>query len=934
MLITLEKLFAHKKGRAVGYQKAIFRYSIIITLFTCIILNNFNNVKAETSVTDLKGMATVFQPGFGFLSPIHGAVLWKKGYVENLYRFGPDSATVKLTEELFHLHHDGVTFDRTYHPLKPGAYFKVETIGKVICAIVRFLHGISVKKQLEESEEYQELRKQIKGASQEDKQKLQAQIRTLRSKGGIQTESFLKNQFEQTLTAIFKGLGFEAGSKKINEFYGRVIKRIEDDRDVLIGKIKQEGISEEERRKLEEKIEAHNRSLEKNRGIKEQKQKHQSFYDGNVRETVSLILISIGEEGSLYVPNHTIYLLLAFLWKISDDKEAFFQYFTTLRGELGSGINLFNQEKLNQFKDLTFSKEEYISLTKLPAEELVKADADSFEKLVFINLGFNIFENSLPPEIKMRGGVQYKTTVFPDCGETSLLNFFNAIFFDSEGRKFNVGKFEILGSHQKVIDFYRNYQTVQTMKDTQKLHNQWAEVVSGWDGVNYARAERCEINTSTGGFPRSPGNAIKNVLHLIQKLLNLKEEDVGSFEELMKTLKEKATIDIKYLSTEPYGEGKVVKFATKGNVLNWIFYSRHFELNLPKAQQSSNVDLKRELEAKAGLFVGNSYDKTKYSMLVGIYDLSTLGLLKDFSYEFYTIILSKFRELELLRKIAENQIFKSVKNSIKESIIKKLYLNVPATDEYSQRRALEAIFGSDLNAFNILGKEGQNIGRKDVACQVILERKIEGWYEWVNKTLPTIENDYKVSVIKSIIESKNDGFYLYVNEVLPTIKSDFYKSSVMKSIISFKNERFYWYVNEMLTYYGKIDVIEEVISHKIEGLYEVANKVLLSIKEDLRKINAIKEIISNKIEGLYEGVNKALPLIENNSVKARQIRKIITEKIDGLYEGAKQALSTIQDRHSYEKIIELIRSYKREELYEFTGEPGQQRIGPRKRLLW
>ena len=48
------------------------------------------------------------------------------------------------------------------------------------------------------------------------------------------------------------------------------------------------------------------------------------------------------------------------------------------------------------------------------------------------------------------------------------------------------------------------------------------------------------------------------------------------------------------------------------------------------------------------------------------------------------------------------------------------------------------------------------------------------------------------------------------------------------------------------------------------------------------KEQIIEIIISNKIEGLYEAIKKAFPTIPDDSTKERIIEKIIYGKIEGL----------------------------------------------------
>ena len=200
----------------------------------------------------------------------------------------------------------------------------------------------------------------------------------------------------------------------------------------------------------------------------------------------------------------------------------------------------------------------------------------NFDDLVYVTLGYDFYDNILPPHTKMLNSVWYRGLDFPDCGETSLLNLINALIYEQANGTFNMDRLKQLGAVPTVINFYCTFKTPTALSiDEQKTHNEWAKVVSGLTGVKYGKAGLCDIE---------PG--IDNMMNVIKNLL----PGIDSFATFIAKLKELG-IEIQLTSTAPLSHNTdnvvTLKVNTNRNQFDlvWQFQSGHFELKYPKKDE-------------------------------------------------------------------------------------------------------------------------------------------------------------------------------------------------------------------------------------------------------------------------------------------------------------------------------------------------------------
>lgn len=81
---------------------------------------------------------------------------------------------------------------------------------------------------------------------------------------------------------------------------------------------------------------------------------------------------------------------------------------------------------------------------------------------------------------------QYKNSLIPDCGESTLRNMINIFIWDKKKACFNVNKLAQLFPNIKtgIIDFYQRFNSFESVL-SQTAHNEWMSVCSSIDGVKY-----------------------------------------------------------------------------------------------------------------------------------------------------------------------------------------------------------------------------------------------------------------------------------------------------------------------------------------------------------------------------------------------------------------------------------------------------------------
>jgi hypothetical protein len=811
----------------------------IFLIFTLLLTNLTSFLDSKVSVNKIKDLVNVLNPEYEYISPIHGAILWESDYVKNFYQFAPDSETKKLVKEIFYLQPDGVTFVVTINPLKIAHYFTPQIIGKIIGLTIEFLLTPQTNPK---NLNYAPLQKKLKNLFEP----LIFEYKETKTK----KQKFVKqNVLEEIYT-----------------FYDRIENRFKEQ----IKKIEGKEITEKEHTDIE-KIQ---NLIKANQNVRNNPN---TLITENINLLIKHLIGAIKEEktdDTIFPQNHNFLILLSALWAISDNKKDFLSYFLTLQNSLEKTIfkvnyNLSNQDNQTKFLESAYTAVDYNSFSNDPTFE-------DFERGCLLFLGFNTYKANLPPNINYKGEVTYKNLSFPDCGETSLLNFFNAIIYDPETKKFDTAILEKLGASEPLINFYKEHLTVEKMADTPKLHNEWAKVVCGLPNVTYSNQKICDIK---GGLE---DEGLTNIFTVLQELLPgiKKEKDLNMLEQIAKTLESneiKLTIHMPQKEDSPQKINISYLKGNNGFTLDWKFLPNHFVLEFPHTTYGylyQNMIKEKIIKEKM-----SDYNLIKYFVLskafgtifeINFFDTNKKLILYDlFVQKLDTFaILNTMKIIITLNKIDIKQ---------KKELLLNLYSALPKNDSYAQDSAFDIFNG--IMTFKEYEEKLSAESKKIFAQKMIALGKIE-YFPIVEKIIQELKPEDKGNVIFIIITGGKSLFFPIAEKVLPELKiytkANFIQIILQKGSLEEDQTKFQ-------NLYKKIELIfnksknEKFLS---SAIYQILCLFSWNFWEDKKKYEFdfdIKKTINFKNINpfIYTTIKKSLPKIKTSKYKSDVFDSVI-----------------------------------------------------------
>ena len=191
-------------------------------------------------------------------------------------------------------------------------------------------------------------------------------------------------------------------------------------------------------------------------------------------------------------------------------------------------------------------------------------------------LGHTFFETLLPPQVHQSDTTVFGPHTFPDCGETSLLNFFAAIIYNPSNQGWNIEILERMKATPNLIDFFKAH--APNTLNTQSAHNNWAKVVSSLPGVQYSKADICDI---------TPGpDAISNMLKVIKNLIPGITDWQGLY-KICNAAGVNIALDIpENLTIENIPKVIHITLGKHETLdLTWAFSRGHFQLDFPRRKE-------------------------------------------------------------------------------------------------------------------------------------------------------------------------------------------------------------------------------------------------------------------------------------------------------------------------------------------------------------
>ena len=228
------------------------------------------------------------------------------------------------------------------------------------------------------------------------------------------------------------------------------------------------------------------------------------------------------------------YIILVILWYKFNNKAGIVQYYQSL-----------NKYLLNDFKIII--PDDYANIL-FTYNDFINPGKDFYSILAYI---YHININSM--QLLNYESVEYtknmctsctrKGCYFPDCGETTLRNFLNIVFYDDVNNCFNYKRLCELGANDKLKEFYTKFNSfaAQTSTDKIKIFNKelnardaWSMIISNLPDVNYIQKCESKEDEQIYNFELNTAlskNSVPNILEVIKQLFLIIKK-IEDFEEI------------------------------------------------------------------------------------------------------------------------------------------------------------------------------------------------------------------------------------------------------------------------------------------------------------------------------------------------------------------------------------------------------------------
>jgi ankyrin repeat protein len=320
------------------------------------------------------------------------------------------------------------------------------------------------------------------------------------------------------------------------------------------------------------------------------------------------------DTSSLYPKNIVVTALLAYAWKVGNKKTDL----AALAVLFKEGTHL---KESQNFSVVEYLDEKQAVLQDLQQTSSMQVSRLSPETMALFREGYSAYEEVIPSLISYKMHVAYRHQTYPDCGETSLRNFFYIVFNDHG--HFNPTYFATFvkeklgektwsapkgGENVQINDqqdpltqlylYFMKYPSPSS-GGSQQAHDEWSLIVSNLNQkteTNKKIAETCPIKY--GPFSKCPdceiGPGLINMLNVIAHLIpdetlrkgwqekeKFKQaaEKLNRVSELFSRDNFKLAWDIQGKREVLKGTGIKITFAINDkNAFDWTMNPMHFEI--------------------------------------------------------------------------------------------------------------------------------------------------------------------------------------------------------------------------------------------------------------------------------------------------------------------------------------------------------------------
>lgn len=285
-------------------------------LIAVTIIYGHTQIDAKIALTDLKGFSDCMNPAYMYLSPAVGALY--ETYAKNLTLFGNQtSEAVIFLHELFSVPQGTLKIDVTKNPTAIGRYLDPVDIGAIIGLVVQHKNNAADERTMVRTIE-NILKKVIIRKQFEIKKAITDDLHTTIAKDNKRYQ-----ELEHALIKLYKKEE-RADIKNALAAISRTWNK--DTENVILNKINTQA-----QKTYFIQLKNIHRKLIQNHTFLDQEQRTCDIASPNLKDSMGAfthaIACSISEEGTVYLRNNTINLLLAFLWQkaetIDDIKDTF-----------------------------------------------------------------------------------------------------------------------------------------------------------------------------------------------------------------------------------------------------------------------------------------------------------------------------------------------------------------------------------------------------------------------------------------------------------------------------------------------------------------------------------------------------------------------------------------------------------------------------------
>lgn len=288
-----------------------------------------------------------------------------------------------------------------------------------------------------------------------------------------------------------------------------------------------------------------------------------------------------GNVNARYLPYTTFIILQNVLWEKVQSKQDIIDYFEAIEKEINNTIFTESAPQVDTAYDRKEIKSFSIDTINSSSSP---ADLDPQFELIALKI---ILSKPLAPIAQ--GRPKYKEYEFPDCGETSLINFFNYMLYNPVAGQFDVSRLKEDASSE-LVKFYKEFSTHADI-DTAKAHNAWAQIMSEIPGVIYGSGGVCNIS----------GCGNQQILKISQHLI----PTINNFDELAAYFS-RNNFKVTYESKcDKNGYGTDIFYVNDEEVLKWIYKVGHFFVDYSK--QNPPTSLGEIIKGRSPLFLDSPF---------------------------------------------------------------------------------------------------------------------------------------------------------------------------------------------------------------------------------------------------------------------------------------------------------------------------------------